>query len=174
MAQILKPDRPGAVERYWLLDSLGKDIGSVEVKADGRERALNSQAEVLGYYDSKTNRTYNTGIRIVALRNAVLELLDVTTAPGRDRNAFCNIRPSLGRQGNLGGLEGACMQRQVILNSKHERIGYVEVESSGRQRVLDTKFHIVGYYDPQTNRTLDQNFHAVAVGNFVVSLLCKR
>lgn len=63
------------------------------------------------------------------------------------------------------------MERQRILNTKNQVVGYIEQMPDGRQRALNAHFHVVGYYDPRTNRTLNEKFSAVGVGNSLTALI---
>lgn len=66
------------------------------------------------------------------------------------------------------------MDRQRILNTRHQIVGYIEQMSDGRQRALNAHFHVVGYYDSRTNRTLNEKFCAVGVGNSLTALISQR
>jgi hypothetical protein len=66
------------------------------------------------------------------------------------------------------------MERQRILNTRNQLVGYIEHMADGRLRALNSRFQVVGYYDPRTNRTLNSRFSAIAVGNVIGSLLTGR
>jgi hypothetical protein len=66
------------------------------------------------------------------------------------------------------------MERLRILNTRNQVVGYIEQMSDGRQRALDAHFHVVGYYDPRTNRTLNEKFSAVGIGNSLAALVSQR
>jgi hypothetical protein len=64
------------------------------------------------------------------------------------------------------------MTTQVLKDSGHRILGYVETRSDGTQVVTDSAHRIKGYFEPTTNYTKDSAHRVVAYGN-VLSLLLK-
>lgn len=64
------------------------------------------------------------------------------------------------------------MRRQILKNSVHHVIGYVDVDDhTGKQTLLDEWFHKLGYFDPKTNSTTDEYFRRIGTGNLLTTLL---
>lgn len=63
------------------------------------------------------------------------------------------------------------MARQAIKDQNFRTIGYIETESSGRQKALDASFRTLGYFDPKQNKTLDSSFRTIAQGNVLSGLV---
>lgn len=63
------------------------------------------------------------------------------------------------------------MSRQTLRDDKHHIVGFIDIEASGKQTLLDPTFHKLGTYDPRTNQTKDEFHHPVGYGNLLTSLL---
>ena len=64
------------------------------------------------------------------------------------------------------------MFRQTLRDRNQHVIGYIDVQLfCGRQVLKDSNNHVKGYYDPKRNETLDRNYHVIAKGNILTTLL---
>lgn len=61
--------------------------------------------------------------------------------------------------------------RQTLRDRNQHIIGYIDVESTGRQCLSDSNFHVIGYYEPSRNATVDANYHVIGYGNILTTLL---
>ena len=66
--------------------------------------------------------------------------------------------------------------RQAIKDNRFQIVGYVETGRDGKQRGLNARFAIVGYFDPARNETKDSAHRIVARGNTLSALIweCRR
>ena len=63
------------------------------------------------------------------------------------------------------------MTRRTLRDRNQHVIGYIDVESSGRQCLRDPNNHVLGYYEPGRDQTVDPNYHVIGNGNILTSLL---
>jgi hypothetical protein len=63
------------------------------------------------------------------------------------------------------------MARTSVLNANRIVIGYIEEQGGGKQRALDRNAMPLGYYDPNTNSTLNTNRMKVGTGNQLSALI---
>jgi hypothetical protein len=61
--------------------------------------------------------------------------------------------------------------RTPVLNARRLVIGYIEEQGGGKQKALDGRAMVVGYYDPSTNSTLDGNRMMFGKGNQLSALI---
>jgi len=61
--------------------------------------------------------------------------------------------------------------RETIRDSQYRPVGYVETDSHGRQRALNSRFQTVGHFDPARNETRDAAYKVVARGNALTALI---
>jgi hypothetical protein len=63
------------------------------------------------------------------------------------------------------------MSRQIIKDRDFRIIGYIEDISGNRQKAMDAKFNVLGYYDHQRDVTTDAHFSLVGRGNILATLI---
>jgi hypothetical protein len=63
------------------------------------------------------------------------------------------------------------MPRQIIRDLDFRIIGYIEDISGNRQKAMDSKFNVLGYYDNQRDVTTDAHFTIVGRGNILAALI---
>jgi hypothetical protein len=63
------------------------------------------------------------------------------------------------------------MTRQIIKDRNFRIIGYIEDISEDRQKALDARFSILGYYDRRRDVTTDARFIIVGRGNMLAALI---
>jgi hypothetical protein len=63
------------------------------------------------------------------------------------------------------------MARQTIKDRSFRIIGYIEDISGNRQKAMDAKFNVLGYYDDQRDVTTDAQFSIVGRGNMLAALI---
>lgn len=61
--------------------------------------------------------------------------------------------------------------RRTLRDRNQHVIGYIDVESSGRQCLRDSNYHVLGYYEPSRDQTVDSNYHVIGYGNLLTTLL---
>jgi len=65
------------------------------------------------------------------------------------------------------------VQTDTLKDAQSRTIGYIETDSRGKQTARTARHITVGYYDPRTNWTVDQNSCRVSSGNTLMALLLK-
>ena len=63
------------------------------------------------------------------------------------------------------------MARQAFKDKNFRTIGYIDTDSTGRQKALDAGFRTLGYFDPKQNKTVDAGFRMIALGNVLSGLI---
>jgi hypothetical protein len=63
------------------------------------------------------------------------------------------------------------MARQIIKDRNFCIIGYIEDISGNRQKAMDSKFNVLGYFDDQRDVTTDAHFNVVGRGNMLAALI---
>jgi hypothetical protein len=66
---------------------------------------------------------------------------------------------------------GGIMARQTIKDRDFRTIGYIEEISGNRQKAMDAKFNVLGYYERQRDVTTDALFSIVGRGNMLAVLI---
>lgn len=63
------------------------------------------------------------------------------------------------------------MRTDELTDAQFHTIGYIETDSRGKQTAKTPQYVTIGYYDPRTNWTTDQNFCRISSGNTLAWLL---
>lgn len=66
------------------------------------------------------------------------------------------------------------MGREAIKDSNNHTLGYIEDLGGGKLKAVDDSNRTVGYYDPQSNNTVDANNRMIANGNVLSALIYKQ
>ena len=66
---------------------------------------------------------------------------------------------------------GGSMARTTIRDQRGFIIGHIEDMTHGRQRAFDFGGHILGTYNPTTDKTVDEAFRIVGTGNQLMGLI---
>jgi hypothetical protein len=61
--------------------------------------------------------------------------------------------------------------RTAIRDDRYRILGYVETDGAGRQRALNARFGVVGYFEPIRDETRDSAHRIVARGNALAALI---
>ena len=63
------------------------------------------------------------------------------------------------------------MTRHTLRDRNSHIIGYLDIESNGRQVLKDRNYHVLGYYYPDRDETQDRNYQVIGRGNILMTLL---
>lgn len=65
------------------------------------------------------------------------------------------------------------MNRETLKDRNNRIIGYIEMQSDGKQVGKDASNRIKGYYDPKSNKTKDEDNKEVGTGNLLAVLITR-
>jgi len=65
------------------------------------------------------------------------------------------------------------MSQERIIGKNNQVIGWINTETNGTQMLIDPQMKLLGWYYPDTNRTITPDGQMVGWGNLLFTLLCK-